>query len=78
MAVTRHLPLIYCAAPSAAHPQLALPPARRSRPVSSPHPTPPNPALLYASAERAKPSVLHVGVERIGKEAALSKARVYR
>eukprot|EP00964_Phaeocystis_antarctica_P118520 scaffold82318_cov60-Phaeocystis_antarctica.AAC.2 len=35
-----------------------LPPARRSRPVSSPRPTPPNPALICASAERAKPNVL--------------------
>ena len=30
-----------------------------------------NPALIYASAERAKPNVLHAGVGRIGKRAAL-------
>ena len=30
----------------------------------SPPPPPANPALIYASAERAKPNVLHVGVGR--------------
>ena len=69
MAVIRHL-----------SPYILL--QRLQRPIPSwsyrlhgaPAPSPthtPNPALIYASAERAKPNVLHVGVERIGKGAAL-------
>ena len=74
---TGEVSLYIVEAPSAACPQLALPPARRSRPrtphhLSPPvHPHPPNPALIYAFAERAKPIVLHAGVGRISKGEAL-------
>eukprot|EP00964_Phaeocystis_antarctica_P096704 scaffold62974_cov65-Phaeocystis_antarctica.AAC.3 len=69
------------AAPSAAHPS-CWPYRLHGAPAPSALPTHPHPtlvpALIYASAERAKPNVLHVGVERIGKGAAVSNARVYR
>ena len=60
--------IYYRGAPSAAHLQLALPPARCPLPVR-PHPPArilptPYPALIYIClcAERAKHNVLHVGV----------------
>ena len=69
-----HLPLyILCSAFGGPSPAgltactaLPLPP----RQLSPPNPTQPCPDI-YASAERAKTNVLHVGVERIGKGAAL-------
>ena len=75
MAVTRHLPLY--TVQRLRRPIPSWPYRLHGAPALSALPTQPppnrNPALIHASAKRAKPSVLHVGVERIGKGAALCR-----
>eukprot|EP00964_Phaeocystis_antarctica_P099088 scaffold64985_cov57-Phaeocystis_antarctica.AAC.2 len=76
MAVTRHLSP-YILLQRLRRPIPSWPYRLHGAPAPSALPTQPPPTqpchVIHASAEQAKPNVLHVGVERIGKGAALCR-----